>query len=106
MFCTVIGLFCFHRKQRDADREKRLQYWKEQVRLGYTQWGRIAHAITSILERVPSKPQEHARDCSIVDSFSERQECQEYNVQQGGRTADVADLRSKGIWIAKLYGSR
>ncbi|KXN90640.1 hypothetical protein AN958_03880 [Leucoagaricus sp. SymC.cos] len=30
MFGTLIGLFCFHRKQRDADREKRMQYWKEQ----------------------------------------------------------------------------
>ncbi|KAJ3571775.1 hypothetical protein NP233_g3546 [Leucocoprinus birnbaumii] len=30
MFGTLIGLFCFHRKQRDSEREKRLQYWKEQ----------------------------------------------------------------------------
>ena len=31
MFGTLIGLFCFHRKQRDSEREKRMQYWKEQV---------------------------------------------------------------------------
>ncbi|KAF5355048.1 hypothetical protein D9756_005241 [Leucocoprinus leucothites] len=30
MFGTLIGLFCFHRKQRDTEREKRMQYWKEQ----------------------------------------------------------------------------
>ncbi|XP_006461057.1 hypothetical protein AGABI2DRAFT_192594 [Agaricus bisporus var. bisporus H97] len=30
MLGTLIGLFAFHRKRRDADREKRLQYWKEQ----------------------------------------------------------------------------
>ncbi|KAF9452353.1 hypothetical protein P691DRAFT_804873 [Macrolepiota fuliginosa MF-IS2] len=30
MFGTLISLFFMHRKQRDADREKRLQYWKEQ----------------------------------------------------------------------------
>jgi len=27
---TLIGLFFLHRKQRDTEREKRLQYWKEQ----------------------------------------------------------------------------
>jgi hypothetical protein len=30
MFGTLVGLFFLHRKQRDAEREKRLQYWKEQ----------------------------------------------------------------------------
>jgi len=30
IFGTLIGLFCLHRKQRDAEREKRLQYWREQ----------------------------------------------------------------------------
>jgi hypothetical protein len=33
MFGTLFGLFILHRKQRDEDREKRVQYWREQVRL-------------------------------------------------------------------------
>ena len=32
MFGTLIGLFILHRRQRDEDREKRVQYWREQVR--------------------------------------------------------------------------
>lgn len=32
MFGTLVGLFFWHSKQRDADREKRVQYWREQVR--------------------------------------------------------------------------
>lgn len=31
MFATLFGLFFFHGKQRDAEREKRMQYWREQV---------------------------------------------------------------------------
>ncbi|GAW01795.1 hypothetical protein LENED_003408 [Lentinula edodes] len=30
MFGTLIGLFCLHTKQRDAERERRLRYWREQ----------------------------------------------------------------------------
>ncbi|KAG9220804.1 hypothetical protein CCMSSC00406_0002596 [Pleurotus cornucopiae] len=30
MFGTLVGLFFWHSKQRDADREKRVQYWREQ----------------------------------------------------------------------------
>ncbi|THH32302.1 hypothetical protein EUX98_g1895 [Antrodiella citrinella] len=30
MIATLIGMFFMHRKQREADREKRLQYWREQ----------------------------------------------------------------------------
>jgi len=30
IFGTLIGLFFLHRKQRDAERERRLQYWREQ----------------------------------------------------------------------------
>lgn len=32
MFVTLIGLFLIHGRQRDQEREKRLQYWHEQVR--------------------------------------------------------------------------
>lgn len=32
MFLTLLVLFLVHRRQRDAEREKRLQYWREQVR--------------------------------------------------------------------------
>ena len=31
MFGTLVGLFFLHGKQRDREREKRLQYWREQV---------------------------------------------------------------------------
>jgi len=30
LFGTLIGLFLLHRKQRDEEREKRIQYWREQ----------------------------------------------------------------------------
>lgn len=32
MFGTLIAMFFVHSKQRDAEREKRMQYWREQVR--------------------------------------------------------------------------
>jgi hypothetical protein len=31
MFATLITLFLIHRRQRDEEREKRVQYWREQV---------------------------------------------------------------------------
>lgn len=31
MFATLSGLFFFHGKQREAERERRMQYWQEQV---------------------------------------------------------------------------
>jgi len=31
MFATLITLFLIHRRQRDVEREKRIQYWNEQV---------------------------------------------------------------------------
>ena len=31
MFGTLYGLFFLHGKQREAEREKRMQYWREQV---------------------------------------------------------------------------
>jgi len=33
MFGTLGMLFIFHRRQRDKEREKRIQYWREQVRV-------------------------------------------------------------------------
>jgi hypothetical protein len=30
MFATLIGMYCLHRGHRKAEREKRLQYWREQ----------------------------------------------------------------------------
>jgi hypothetical protein len=30
MFGTLIGLFILHKKQRDEERDKRVQYWREQ----------------------------------------------------------------------------
>jgi hypothetical protein len=34
MFGTLVMLFFVHRRQRDDEREKRLQYWREQVKSG------------------------------------------------------------------------
>jgi len=34
MFATLITLFLIHRRQRDVEREKRIQYWNEQVSIG------------------------------------------------------------------------
>ena len=31
MLATLISLFMIHRRQRDQEREKRIQYWREQV---------------------------------------------------------------------------
>lgn len=31
MFATLFGLFFLHGKQREVEREKRMQYWREQV---------------------------------------------------------------------------
>jgi hypothetical protein len=31
MFGTLFGLFSLHGKQREVEREKRMQYWREQV---------------------------------------------------------------------------
>ena len=33
MIGTLITLFFLHGRQRDTEREKRIQYWREQVRL-------------------------------------------------------------------------
>ncbi|KAL0059299.1 hypothetical protein AAF712_013987 [Marasmius tenuissimus] len=33
MVVTLLGLFVLHRRQRDVDREKRMQYWREQSAL-------------------------------------------------------------------------
>lgn len=57
MLGTLIGLFAFHRKRRDADREKRLQYWKEQVRVDFIP---PTQCPSPRLECIPSKPQECA----------------------------------------------
>ena len=46
MFGTFIGLFCFHRKQRDSEREKRMLYWKEQVCQVIVFRNRCAHGTT------------------------------------------------------------
>jgi hypothetical protein len=31
MFGTLVGLYFLHRKTREEEREKRTQYWREQV---------------------------------------------------------------------------
>lgn len=33
MFGTLFGLFFIHGQQREVEREKRMQYWREQVRM-------------------------------------------------------------------------
>lgn len=43
MFGTLFGLFFFHRKQRDQEREKRLQYWREQVKWLFSLGQRYAY---------------------------------------------------------------
>jgi hypothetical protein len=39
MFGTLFILFFVHRRQRDDEREKRLQYWREQVIFLFPTWG-------------------------------------------------------------------
>lgn len=56
MFGTLIGLFFFHRRQRDDEREKRLQYWREQVRSFRRDCSVPADLIA---ECIPTKYHEH-----------------------------------------------
>jgi hypothetical protein len=46
MFGTLFLLFVFHRRQRDEEREKRVQYWREQVSLLRSQLKQFLRAVT------------------------------------------------------------
>lgn len=50
MFGTLYGLFFLHGKQREAEREKRMQYWREQVRTaGSTVYSHRAYDLRRLL---------------------------------------------------------
>ena len=50
MLGTLFGLFFLHGKQREAEREKRMQYWREQVRAaGGTIYSHGAHGARRLL---------------------------------------------------------
>lgn len=56
MAATLTGLYIAHRKQRDIDRAKRAQYWREQVSTVVVAF--IRSHLQLSLERIP--PKSHA----------------------------------------------
>ncbi|GJE95852.1 hypothetical protein PsYK624_120430 [Phanerochaete sordida] len=59
MLATLIGMYCFHRGHRQAEREKRLQYWREQnaFRQNIMQMQETArHSIMSLPGGGPNSP--------------------------------------------------
>ena len=64
---TLTGLFFAHRKQRDVEREKRAQYWREQVRQITLSWPPID--LMLVLERFPPKFDENARNGTSINSI-------------------------------------
>jgi hypothetical protein len=68
---TLLGLFFTHRKQREVERAKRAQYWREQV--SRPNIGFATRTDSQFLERFPSKLDEHARNCSGLYPFFAKQ---------------------------------
>lgn len=66
MFGTLIGLFFMHRKQRDQEREKRLQYWREQVNFLSKVVSKILTERLPLIERIPSKSSTNEGNRSCV----------------------------------------
>ena len=63
MFGTLYALFVLHRNHRDKEREKRLQYWREQVRILYLSLSLSFFFSLPCIERIPRKHSSNARDC-------------------------------------------
>lgn len=68
---TLLGLFFTHRKQREVERAKRAQYWREQVSKPVQD--STTHTDSQFQERIPSKLDEHARNCSGLYPFLTKQ---------------------------------
>jgi hypothetical protein len=64
MFGTLFLLFIFHRRQRDEDREKRLQYWREQnaFRQNIMQMRDTATSILSLPNNNSRRNSDYSRD--------------------------------------------
>jgi hypothetical protein len=60
MFGTLFGMYVFHRRERDKEREKRIQYWREQVRHLFFQ-ASPPLMTPSLSECLPSKHPPNAR---------------------------------------------
>lgn len=71
LFGTLIGLFLLHRKQRDEEREKRIQYWREQVSI--PQITDLSWPNHFASECIPSKFVANARDGTSIHTISARQ---------------------------------
>ena len=64
---TLTGLYVTHRKQREQERAKRAQYWREQVMLLWLLILSNAAYVNS--ERFPSKSYANARNGACIDSI-------------------------------------
>lgn len=53
---TLLGLFILHRKLRDQERERRIQYWREQVRALCCRSLLCTSLTKDFPERIPSEP--------------------------------------------------
>jgi hypothetical protein len=64
MLGTLVGLYFLHRRTREQEREKRTQYWHEQVILSFPA---VYHpGLTLVSECLPSKHSANARHCASV----------------------------------------
>jgi hypothetical protein len=62
IFGTLTALFIVHRRQRDNEREKRMQYWREQVRLFPPSYS--FHMLNRFPECIPPEYHEHETECA------------------------------------------
>jgi len=65
MIGTLFLLFSIHGRQRENEREKRLQYWREQVKriFSYTTGEQLVLTNYHLSERFPPKHLADARNC-------------------------------------------
>ena len=69
MIGTLVVLFFVHRRQRDDEREKRLQYWREQVKKNFSSPSHRRAPDSPIftpVERFPPKHPPNARNSPVV----------------------------------------
>jgi hypothetical protein len=108
MIATLVFLFIVHGRQREDEREKRLQYWREQVRDFIRLWKRaLGLTICLLAECLPPKYLAYARDSSQLLIRYRRKcisaVCLRYCV--GGHqypNVTACRLRTKGFWATPL----
>ena len=110
MIATLVFLFIVHGRQREDEREKRLQYWREQVKKFIRFWKRGLGLTTFLLvECLPPKYLTNARDSSqlLIHYPWERipAVCTiRYFIDGGSQCPNVTAccLRTKELWATPL----